>query len=116
MGEVWGVREKNTQIGTTVRAQGCYSQPLSASLLRGGNMCGEDVRAHIHMKSAPNLRCSRAHEATELFPCPVQMSSEPPLLLPTTGECTFLWAESWRAAGSREQRSRGSSSSPAQGS
>lgn len=49
-----------------------------------------------------------------LCPCPSQMSSETPFLFLTIccGECTFLWGESWRAAGSQAPVSRGEERAP----
>lgn len=62
---VRGLVEKAAQICTAVKAQGWYSQALSAFLLMGGNICGKDVKTRVHMKPAPVLPCSRTHKATD---------------------------------------------------
>lgn len=62
---VRGLVEKAAQIYTAVKAQGWHSQSLPAFLLMGGHICGKDVKTHVHMKSAPDLPCSRAHKATD---------------------------------------------------
>lgn len=110
--------EKAAQICAAVQEQECYSKHPSVFLLTGGNMRGKHVRTPVPVNllqicPVPGLITPLI---PELCPCSVQMSSEALFIFPTAcwGEYTFLWAESWRAAGSQDPASRGEVRAPVQ--